>query len=63
MEFGKFLHYLDDYLGGARTCDTFQELLNLAVHVLSLLNVPIADDKTEGPTTVLCFLGLELDSV
>jgi hypothetical protein len=27
-----------------------------------LLNIPIADDKTEGPTTVLCFLGLELDS-
>ena len=29
---------------------------------LSKLGVPKASEKTEGPTTVLCFLGLELDS-
>ena len=29
---------------------------------ISNLGVPIASDKTEGPTTVLCFFGLELDS-
>ncbi len=29
---------------------------------MSDLGVPIADDKTEGPTMVICFLGLELDS-
>jgi len=31
-------------------------------NVLALLKVPIAEDKTEGPTTVIVFLGLELDS-
>lgn len=29
---------------------------------LESLGVPIVMEKTEGPTTVLCFLGLELDS-
>ena len=24
---------------------------------------PLAEEKTEGPTAVLCFLGLELDSI
>jgi len=32
-------------------------------YVLSILNVPMADEKTVGPVTVICFLGLELDSV
>ena len=27
------------------------------------LGVPLAEEKTEGPTEVLCFLGLELDSI
>ena len=30
---------------------------------MSDLNVPLADEKTEGPSEVLCFLGLELDTI
>ena len=29
---------------------------------MKLLGVPIADKKTEGPTTRICFLGLEIDT-
>ena len=29
---------------------------------MTLLGVPIAYEKTEGPTTKICFLGLEIDS-
>ena len=32
-------------------------------NVCADLEVPIADEKSVGPTTVLVFLGLELDSV
>ena len=29
---------------------------------MTLQGVPIAYEKTEGPTTKICFLGLEIDS-
>ena len=32
-------------------------------HCMSDLGVPLAEDKSEGPVEVLCFLGLELDSI
>ena len=55
------LHYLDDYLMGASG-----EPVNVPTHFffdkINSLGVPIASDKTEGPTTKLLFLGLELDS-
>ena len=30
---------------------------------MSELGVPLAEEKTEGPVTCICFLGLELDSI
>jgi len=56
-------HYLDDFLlaGKAGTSDcanlmlTFQDNCNR-------IGVPLAEEKTVGPTPVLVFLGLEIDT-
>ena len=61
IQFG--LHYLDDFLllgpAGSRTChDALAAALTLCDHVGLL----VAPDKTEGPSTCLIFLGIELDT-
>ncbi|KAM4808264.1 adhesion G-protein coupled receptor V1 [Rhinophrynus dorsalis] len=62
--FSSILHYLDDFLcvgpGGLAVC---RRLLDTLERVCSEFGVPLAREKTEGPTTCLCFLGIELDSV
>ena len=52
------LHYLDDFLfvGGPAS----QEC---ALQVCCHLGVPVAAHKTEGPTTCLTFVGIQLDSI
>ena len=60
---GKLLHYLDDYLfGGKRGTSQCACIMSVFYDKMNSLGVPIASDKTEGPTTKLVFLGLELDS-
>ena len=56
-----FIHYLEDFffveppgLGGAA--------LSRALALWKSLGVPVAPNKVEGPSTTICFLGLELDS-
>ena len=60
---GRLLHYLDDFLFGGRKhtrdCKTVMDHFHIC---MSELGVPVAGEKTEGPKTVLVFLGLELDS-
>lgn len=65
MDSGKLLHYLDDFLGGGddRSYSACKKLMDTFQICMAELNVPLAEDKTEGPAEVLCFLGLELDSV
>ena len=41
---------------------SIQRLSELVKEVLAYLNIPIAQEKTEGPLTCLTFLELELDS-
>ena len=58
------LHYLDDYIvigpPNTLTCHTvLQTFLREAHH----LGIPIADHKTEGPTTKLTYLGIEIDTL
>ncbi len=57
------IHYLDDFLvmgaSGAPECGTALEKLG---ELLRRLGLPIAEEKREGPTTVLEFLGFEVDS-
>ncbi len=51
-------HYLDDFLfiGSSALLDTFTALCEE-------LKVPLAHEKTEGPTQVITFLGLDIDTL
>lgn len=62
FESGKLIHYLDDFLGGDTSMDSCNRALQIFRGTMSELGVPLAEDKTEGPTESLVFLGLELDS-
>ena len=56
-------HYLDDFLIVAHPASNqCREDMRLLLDVFAHLYVPIAEDKLEGPTTSLLFLGIELDS-
>ncbi|XP_069122414.1 uncharacterized protein [Argopecten irradians] len=58
------LHYLDDFLFGGKAGSTqCKDLLECFLASCENLGVPIAEEKTFGPCTVLCFLGLEIDTV
>lgn len=61
---GNVKHYVDDYLfaGKANTSDC-KCILECFFESTARLGVPIALDKTEGPTTSITYLGLEIDSV
>ncbi|MCU7858829.1 MAG: hypothetical protein KZQ86_03130 [Candidatus Thiodiazotropha sp. (ex Lucinoma kastoroae)] len=62
MVSGKLIHYLDDYLGGDKSYALCEQIMEIFRSCLASLCVPLAEEKTEGPSEVLCFLGLELDS-
>ena len=63
MKSGQFLHYLHDFLGGDRSYSACDKLMDIFRTCMADLCVPLAEEKTEGPMEVLCFLGLELDSI
>ena len=57
------IHYLDDFLlVGAPASQECQQALKVALQVCQQLGVPIAAHKTEGPGTLLVFLGIEIDT-
>ena len=57
------LHYLDDFLflGPPDTNRALQARL-IATDTFGRLGVPIANHKTEGPSTQLTFLGIQIDT-
>jgi hypothetical protein len=56
-------HYLDDFLfGGKSLTAECNDLLFQFFQLCRELNVPLAENKTIYPTTVITFLGLVLDS-
>ncbi|XP_054839956.1 uncharacterized protein LOC129332750 [Eublepharis macularius] len=57
-------HYLDDFMfiGPAGTAQC-ASLLAGFVSLAGELGVPLAQEKTEGPSQVMTFLGIELDTV
>ena len=57
------LHYLDDFLilGQANT-QACQDWLSRALSLCDQVGLPVAPEKTEGPTTNLIFLGIEIDT-
>ena len=57
------LHILDDYLVVAATEQLYQQQLDLFLSVCSYLGIPIAPEKTCGPSTIMSFADIELDSI
>ena len=58
-----FLHLLDDFLIIAPSYEACSQHLTIFLHLSSYLGVPMAMDKTVGPSTTLFFAGIELDSL
>ena len=57
------LHYLDDFLLMAPPQSSqCQDNLLIVQHICSLLGIPLALEKVEGPTDSLTFLGITLDT-
>ena len=57
------LHYLDDFLTiGPPDTNTCQKYMDTIKEVCKILGVPLAVEKVEGPSTVLSFLGITLDT-
>ena len=58
------MHYLDDYLllGSPESLEC-QRALEITLTCCQNMGVPVADHKTEGPSTVLVFLGIEVDTI
>ena len=53
---GDLEHYLDDYLfGGEKKTNHCTVMMETFFKLCQSLGVPIADEKTEGPTTILVF--------
>ena len=60
---GRLLHYLHDFLfGGKKETNQCAYIMSAFHGKMALLAVPVSSDKTEGPKTNICFLGLEIDS-
>ncbi|KAM4794908.1 uncharacterized protein WCC33_000060 [Rhinophrynus dorsalis] len=58
------LHYLDDFLFiGPGDSDECSRLLHGFREIAACFGVPIAEEKTEGPQSVITFLGIEINSV
>ena len=50
------MHYLDDFLGGGKhRMGQCQQLMNIFSQCMKQIGVPLADEKTEGPVTVITF--------
>ena len=58
------LHYLDDFLlFGDPNSPQCEVSLRQALARCTQLGVPVAPGKTEGPSTILVFLGIEIDTL
>ena len=57
------LHLLDDFRIIAPSYEACSQYLALFLRLCSYLGVPMAPDKTVGPSTNLSFVGIELDSL
>ena len=56
------IHLLDDFLIIAPSHKLCSDQLNLVLDLCQYLGIPMAPEKTCGPSTVMAFAGIELDS-
>ena len=58
------LHYLDDFIViGPPDSAECQRAMDILDQICSILGVPIAEHKRDGPTTCLVFLGIIIDTL
>ena len=58
------LHYLGDFLFlGSPHTEEAATAVQLALHIFNHVGVPVAAEKTEGPSTSITFLGIVIDTV
>ena len=57
-------HYLDDFFfAGSSSSSDCQLLMDGFISLAKIIGVPLAENKTTGPTTVLRYLGFEIDTL
>ena len=57
------IHYMDDFLLlGAPGTPECSQALEITTTTCKELGIPLAEEKTEGPTTALAFLGIQLNA-
>ena len=57
------IHYLDDFFLANVSKDACQSDMDTFLRFCAELGVPIAEDKLEGPSTCLTYLGIEIDTI
>ena len=58
------IHYLDDFFtAGPPNTDTCQRNMAAMARACTAINAPVKPEITEGPSTTLTFLGIQLDSM
>ena len=57
------VHYLDDFFIVAPSAEGCQADLDTFTGLCEQVKIPLAPEKTQGPSQVLNFLGIEIDSV
>ncbi len=56
-------HILDDFILFGKTESLCKKALDLVLLFFDYVGIPVEPSKTEGPTTCLCFVGIQLDTV
>lgn len=55
-------HYLDDFFFAEKSDDECKKIMDSFDHVCNRLGIPVAHEKSEGPSSQLHYLGLLIDS-
>ena len=63
LPFARVVHVLDDFLFIAPSREECFLALTKFKQLCTLLGVPLAPEKTQGPATMLPFLGIDLDTL
>ena len=56
------MHYLDDFFLFSSSPEQFQAHMDVTCSLFSELGIPLAQEKTVGPTQCVSYLGIEIDA-